>query len=242
VERADARGDVTVVMWACRLWRDQFGSDLGVPAPEGDQRESARCPVKVLDPVKIDKASQEAKPAHPLVICECQGWAPHDKAARQTLACPLDLAGVMRQIVSVHDRHDLTEEEWAQLEPLLPDQTPRRGVRWADHRSVINGVLWRIRTGCPWRYPAGDYGHWKTFYHRHRRWSADGTWAKVLDELRRGGDQSASADHGVEWSVGMDSMVVGAHQHAAGARHGPPPHLAAEVSSNTEADTGGWVE
>jgi transposase len=142
----------------------------------------------------------------------------------------------------VHDRHDLTEEEWARLEPLLPDQTPRRGGRWADHRSVINGVLWRTRTSCPWRDLPSDYGHWKTIYNRHRRWSADGTWAKILDELRRGCDQSAQAGHAVEWSVGVDSTVVRAHQHAAGAPHAPPPYLAVEDVVSTEADTGGWVE
>jgi transposase len=142
----------------------------------------------------------------------------------------------------VHDRHDLTDEEWAQLEPLLSDWTPRRGGRWADHRSVISGVLWRTRTGCPWRDLPTNYGHWKTIYHRHRRWSAEGTWVKVLDELGRDCDQSAQAGHSVEWSVGVDSTVVRAHQHAAGARHAPPPHLATEDALSTEADIGGWVE
>ncbi|MGH3696954.1 MAG: transposase [Pseudonocardiaceae bacterium] len=92
----------------------------------------------------------------------------------------------------------MTEEEWARLEPLLPDQRPRRGGRWADHRSVINGVLWRTPTSCPWRDLTSDYGHWKTIYHRHRRWSAERTWAKILDELRRGCDQNAQAGHSVE--------------------------------------------
>lgn len=142
----------------------------------------------------------------------------------------------------MHDRHDLTDKEWAQLEPLLPDQTPRRGGRWADHRSVINGVLWRTRTSSPWRDLPSDYGHWKTLYHRHRRWSAEGTWARILGELRRGCDHSVQAGHPVEWSVGVDSTVVRAHQHAAGARHAPPPHLAAEDVVSAKADTGGWVE
>jgi transposase len=107
---------------------------------------------------------------------------------------------------------------------------------------VINGVLWRTRTSCPWRDLPSDYGHWKTIYHRHRRWSADGTWVKILDELRRGCDQNTEAEHAVEWMVGVDSTVVRAHQHAAGARHAPPPHLAAEGAVSTEADTGGGVE
>jgi len=62
----------------------------------------------------------------------------------------------------VLDRHDLTDEEWARLEPLLPSQKPQRGGRWADHRTVINGVFWRTRCGLPWRDVPPNYGPWKT--------------------------------------------------------------------------------
>ena len=75
------------------------------------------------------------------------------------------------------------------LEPLLPDRAvARRGGQWLDHRQVINGVLWRTRTGSPWRDLPGEFGNWKTVYMRHRRWSMDGTWERMLDELRRGCD------------------------------------------------------
>jgi Transposase and inactivated derivatives len=111
----------------------------------------------------------------------------------------------------VLDRHDLTDEEWARLEPVLPDQTPRRGGRWADHRTVINGVFWRTRCGLPWRDVPPVYGTWKTVYNRHRRWSGDGTWVGILDELRRDADVA----QGCEWTVGVDAGVVRAHQHAA---------------------------
>ena len=136
------------------------------------------------------------------------------------------------------DRHDLTDAEWARLEPLLPDQTPRRGGRWADHRTVINGVFWRARCGLPWRDVPPVYGHWKTVYNRHRRWSGGGTWSGILDELRR----DADAAEGPEWAVGIDAGVVRAHQHAAGARHQPPTDVAAEVVATVELDTGGTVE
>ena len=112
------------------------------------------------------------------------------------------------------DRHDLIDDEWARLEPLLPDRTPCRGGRWADHRMVINGVIWRTRSGAAWRDLPGAYGNWKTVYNRHRRWSGDGTGERILDELRRGADQ----DQGQQWAVGIDAAVVRAHQHAAGAR------------------------
>jgi transposase len=138
----------------------------------------------------------------------------------------------------VLDRHDLTDEEWARLEPLLPDPTPRRGGRWTDHRTVINGVFWRTRCGLPWRDVPPVYGHWKTVYNRHRRWSGDRTWMRILDELRRDADLVEGSD----WTVGVDAGVVRAHQHAAGARHQPPADVAAEVVAPVDVDTGGRVE
>ena len=136
------------------------------------------------------------------------------------------------------DRHDLTDAEWARLEALLPDQSPQRGGRWADHRTVLNGVFWRTRCGLPWRDLPPQYGHWKTVYNRHRRWSGDGTWIKILDELRR----DADLHEGPDWAVAVDAAVVRAHQHAAGARRQPPADIPAEVLAPTEIDTGGGVE
>ena len=113
-------------------------------------------------------------------------------------------------------RHDLLDEEWERLAPLLPAH-PRQGHRWNDHRTVINGILFRTRTGCPWRDLPGEYGNWKTVYGRHRRWSLDGTWAEILDRLRAGCDEA----EGKDWTVSVDSTVARAHQHAAGARKVP---------------------
>jgi transposase len=114
-------------------------------------------------------------------------------------------------------RHDLTDEEWARLEPLLPAH-PRQGHRWNDHRLVIDGIFFRTRAGCPWRDLPERFGNWKTVYNRHRRWSADGTWEMVLDQLRAGCDEA----EGAAWTVAADATVVRAHQHAAGARRAPP--------------------
>ena len=124
----------------------------------------------------------------------------------------------------MHDRHDLSDAHWALLDPLLPDRTPRRGGQWVDHRKVVDGVLWRTRTGSPWRDLPTAYGRWKTVYNRHLRWSADGTWARVLSELRRGCELADS-----QWVVAVDSTVIRAHQDAAGARHRPPTDVPAEV-------------
>ncbi|MFC3982216.1 transposase [Streptosporangium jomthongense] len=82
-------------------------------------------------------------------------------------------------------RHDLTEDEWVRLAPLLPSH-PRRGHRWADHRATINGVFFRSRADCSWRAVPEVYGRWKTVYNRHRRWSTDGTWETILQALLSG--------------------------------------------------------
>lgn len=114
-------------------------------------------------------------------------------------------------------RHELTDAEWALLAPLLPGH-PRQGHRWADHRTVINGILWRVRTGAPWRDLPERYGNWKTVYGRHRRWSADGTWARIADALRIDADTGEPT----EFIASVDSSSVRVHQHAAGARRRPP--------------------
>lgn len=105
----------------------------------------------------------------------------------------------------MHTRHDLTDEQWARLEPFLPDRTPQRGGRWIDHRQIIDGVMWRARAGNPWRDLPAGYGNWKTVYNRHRRWSGDGTWRMVLDELRADCDL---VDDQEEMIVSVDSTVI----------------------------------
>ena len=137
----------------------------------------------------------------------------------------------------VIDRHDLTDDEWAALEGFLPDATPRRGGQWKDHRQVVNGVLWRTRTGAPWRDLPYQYGNWKTVYNRHRLWSMDGTWARALDGVRAGADGDA------EWVVGSDPTVIRAHHDAAGARHKPASDIAVDPKvAVPEHHTGGSIE
>ena len=99
-------------------------------------------------------------------------------------------------------------------------------------------MFWRTRCGVPWRDVPPAFGSWKTVYNRHRRWSGDGPWELVLDELRRDADQA----EGAQWTVGIDAGVVRAHQHAAGARHQPPTDVPEEVLAPVELDTGGGVK
>ncbi|KOV58731.1 IS5 family transposase [Streptomyces sp. MMG1121] len=115
-------------------------------------------------------------------------------------------------------RGDLRDTEWVRLEPHLPKNIGRGG-RWKCHRRVINGILFRTRTGIPWRDLPSRFGKWQTVYSRHRMWSADGTWERILCAVQADADAAGRID----WSmVSVDSSICRAHQHAAGARSQPP--------------------
>jgi transposase len=60
-------------------------------------------------------------------------------------------------------RSELTDGVWERIAPLLPENG-RRGKQWKDHRTVINGILWKLRTGAPWRDLPERYGSWQTCY------------------------------------------------------------------------------
>ena len=110
-------------------------------------------------------------------------------------------------------RGELTDAAWAAIEPLLP-RSGGRGKPWADHRRVINGILWKLRTGAPWRDLPERYGPWQTCYDRFVRWRRDGTWDRLLAHAQTKSDAVGE----VVWEVSVDSTAVRAHQHAAGAR------------------------
>ncbi|MEU1596490.1 IS5 family transposase [Streptomyces sp. NPDC005708] len=115
-------------------------------------------------------------------------------------------------------RGDLTNEEWARRKPHLPE-SGARGGRWVSHRRIINGILYRQRTGVPWRDLPVRFGPWKTVYERHGRWSADGTWDKIFAAVLA----NADAEGRIAWSmVSVDSASCRSHQHAAGARRRRP--------------------
>src|SRR3712207_7502193 len=76
-------------------------------------------------------------------------------------------------------RGELTDAAWAVIAPLLPTNG-RRGKQWKGHRTVINGILWKLRTGAPWRDLPERYGSWQTCYDRFVRWRRDGTWDRLL--------------------------------------------------------------
>ncbi|MFF8902530.1 IS5 family transposase [Streptomyces lydicus] len=115
-------------------------------------------------------------------------------------------------------RGDLTDGEWAVLEPLLPRSSNRCG-RWRDHRQVINGIIHRLSTGCQWRKLPERFGPWQTIHKRHALWSADGTWERLLQHVQAVADAAGEID----WNINVDSTSVRAHQHAVGAPKDPPP-------------------
>jgi transposase len=79
----------------------------------------------------------------------------------------------------------------------------------------VEAIIWRFRTGSPWRDLPEDFPAWQTVWWRFDRWSKDGTWDRVLTELQ--GQAHAAGE--LEWVVSVDSTIARAHQHAAGARH-----------------------
>lgn len=114
-------------------------------------------------------------------------------------------------------RHELTDEQWERLAPLLPPDKPVTGRPNKDHRTILNGILWILRTGAPWRDLPERYGSWRTVYSRFRRGQRAGIWERILTELQR---EAAEADQ-IDGTITMiDSSNIRAHQHAAVAGSG----------------------
>lgn len=109
-------------------------------------------------------------------------------------------------------RHSLNLQDWERLKPLFQKFL---GRLWRTHqerdRIMLNGMLWILGTGAPWRDLPEEYGYWNTVYQRFKRWSDLGLWEKILEELSQDKDPE---------SVMMDGSVIRAHQHAAGAKGG----------------------
>jgi transposase len=105
-------------------------------------------------------------------------------------------------------RFDLTDEEWALLEPLMP--TSRKSAR-ADDRRIMNAIFYVLRTGMPWRDLPERYGPYTTAYNRFNRWSRRGIWKKIFDKLAAQSRDSLYL---------IDSTIVKAHRAATGVKGG----------------------
>jgi len=115
-------------------------------------------------------------------------------------------------VEAVLSRGDLTEAEWSLLKDLLPAERGRRNRPAFDNRPIVNGILWRIRTGAPWRDVPEKYGKWMTVYQRFRRWSEAGIWEAAATALAQA--MADNARHSI------DSTTVRGHVSAAGAKGG----------------------
>ena len=106
-------------------------------------------------------------------------------------------------------RYELTDRAWSIIEPLLPNKS--RGVPRVDDRRILNGILWRFRTGAPWADIPERYGPPTTCYNRFVRWRKGGIWDGLLDEISKGYDGDI---------VMIDSSCVRVHQHGATGKKG----------------------
>ncbi len=116
----------------------------------------------------------------------------------------------------------LSDRQWARIEPLMPSSDGSRGRPFRNHRQVFEGIVFRYRAGIPWRDLPACFGPWKTVWKRHRRFSEDGTWDRILTQLLAEADAAADID----WAVSVDSTINRAHQHG----------------TNLTRDTGGSIE
>jgi transposase len=106
-------------------------------------------------------------------------------------------------------RFELTDDEWLVIEPLLPNKP--RGVPRVDDRRVINGILWRFRTGSPWADIPERYGPHTTCYNRFVRWRKAGVWDRLLEAVSQAFDGEL---------VMIDSSSIRVHQHGATLKRG----------------------
>ena len=132
-------------------------------------------------------------------------------------------------------RSDLSEAEWRVLRDLLPIDAANRGAGRPpeEKRSIINGILWRLRCGTPWRDVPPKYGNWNTIYRRFRRWSEAGVWEAVSVTLAE-----IMADSG---HYSIDSTTVRAHVSAAGGKGGLIDALLAARGAGSPVNFTAWL-
>ena len=106
-------------------------------------------------------------------------------------------------------RFDLSDEEWAAIEPLLP--AAKHGPVRVDDRGVLNGIFYILRTGAPWRDLPERYGPRTTVYNRYNRWAQRGIWKGIFDALAQECDDAL---------VFIDASIVRAHRAASGSKRG----------------------
>ena len=109
----------------------------------------------------------------------------------------------------IEDRFVVSDGLWMRLEAHLPGKASDSGVTAKDNRLFLEAVLWRVRTGSPWRDLPSDFGNWNTQFRRFRRWAQSGVFESLFKAM--------SNDPDLEYAL-IDGTIVQAHQKASGAR------------------------
>ncbi len=109
-------------------------------------------------------------------------------------------------------RYGLSDRQWETISSLLPGRVGSVGATAKDNRLFVEAVLWKYRAGVPWRDLPERFGDWKNVHRRFSRWAQGGVWDRIFEALTRDRDN--------EYLM-IDSTIVRAHQHAAGAKKGP---------------------
>ena len=122
-------------------------------------------------------------------------------------------------------RHEITDQQWAAVSPLLSGKVTDCGVTAKDNRLFFNAVIWIMRTGCPWADLPERFGLSNTVSKRFRRLAQKGVWDRLFKAL-----QAPDLD----W-VMLDSTVVRAHQHSAGHKKATPPPSASGAAAGASA-------
>jgi len=135
----------------------------------------------------------------------------------------------------VMERLVLSDAAWERMAPLIIGRPDQKGSTGRDNRMFVEGVLWIVRTGSPWRDLPEAFGDWNSVFRRFSRWSLKGVWWRIFEAM--------SDDPDFEYLI-VDSTIVRAHQHAAGAKNGCDkcPHHLEPASSWIEPDWQGLID
>ena len=108
--------------------------------------------------------------------------------------------------MSVMDRVVLNDDQWQSICGLIIGRPDQKGSTGRDNRMFVEGALWIVRTGSPWRDLPEVFGDWNSVFSRFSRWSQKGVWWRIFEAM--------SDDPDFEYLI-VDSTIVRAHQHAA---------------------------